>query len=319
VIPAVAPTNVPSTADAEIDWESLKDPVTGLYAGKYPTRAEAVKGMGHVVNMAKDALTGRTALEQEVTRLRTELASRQTQPSASPAVATSLATPSAASRAAAEKAQADYDAVLSEVAEDGGLLNEDAAKRLQRASREMSVAAARVAAEEVLLERESGRVKDEAEWKAVDDFMTKTYPQAAPFADEIGLFVQTNPLISKAVNALVASGDRVGATELAWVSFDRARSSGQTQATLAAAMQKEVQLGAADQVRKEAVDAARIDAGVPTSGASGVHEAKAAVASQEEINALANAMRAYGDQPGSPAAAEWRRHVIKLDPKVFGE
>lgn len=313
---AQAKTNVPADAD-NIDWDALKDPNTGLYAGKYQTKADAVKGMGHVVGMAKDAFTRAGTLEQEVERLRSELASRQTQSAASPAAAPSSAQFSSASRAEAEAAQARLDKVLRDVAENGGVLDEDAVKQLQSGLREAVTVNARAAAEEALLSREGAKAKDDAEWKSVDDFMTKNYPQAEKFADEIGLFVQTNPLISKAVNALVASGDRVAAAEMAWKSFDAARGSIEHATTLAAAQTKEIQLEAADQVRKEAVDQSRIDAGIMASSAGGVHEVNRVVPTQSEIEAAAAGMRAYGMQPGNPAAAAWRKMVIPLDPKVF--
>lgn len=314
---APAKTNVPATDADNIDWEALKDPNTGLYAGKYPSKAEAVKGMGHVVGMAKDAFTRASTLEQEVERLRSELATRQTQPAASPAAAPSSSQVPSVSRADAEAAQARLDKVLRDVAENGGVLDEDAVKQLQSGLREAVTVNARAAAEEALLSREGAKAKDDAEWKSVDDFMTKNYPQAEKFADEIGLFVQTNPLISKAVNALVASGDRVSAAEMAWKAFDAARGSVEHATTLAAAQTREIQLEAADQVRKEAVDQSRIDAGIMATSAGGVHEVRNVAPSQSEIEAAAAGMRAYGMQPGNPAAAAWRKMVIPLDPKVF--
>ena len=77
---------------------------------------------------------------------------------------------------------------------------------------------------------------------------------------------------------------------------------------------------AGDQVRKEAVEAARKDAGISGTSASGVHERTDAVPSQDEINAAADAMRAYGTQPGNPAAARWRELTIgkSLPPEIFG-
>jgi len=314
---APAQANVP-TAPTEIDWEALKDPKSGLYAGKYQTKEEAARGIGHAVNMAKDVMTQNALLQQELDRVRGELTSRQTQPGASPAPAPSSAPSAPVSRPDVDAALANFGAVLSDVAENGGVLDEDAAKRLERSLREATVAAARGAAEDALNSRERAKNEDDAAWNAVDDFMTKNHPDASKFADEIGLFVQTNPLIDKAIKALVASGDRVAAAEFAWVEYDKARGTAGVQATLAAATNTEIRMEAADQVRKEAVDAARKDAGVISSSAGGVHEATQTAPSQSEIEAAAAGMRAYGAQPGNPAAAAWRRMVIPLDPKVFG-
>jgi len=307
----------PAQANVPIDWESLRDPKTGLISGKYQTAADAVKGIGHAVNMAKEVMTQNASLQQELDRVRGELASRQTLPAASPAAAPSSVRSAPVSRPDVDAALANFGAVLSEVAENGGVLDEDAAKRLERSLREATTLSATAAAEDALNARERVRNEDDAAWNAVDKFMTDNYPDASKFADEIGLFVQTNPLIDRAVKALVASGDRVGAAELAWVQYDKARGTESVQATLAAATDKEIRMDAADQVRKEAVDAARKDAGVISSSAGGVHENVRTSPSQSEIEAAAAGMRAYGAQPGNPAAAAWRRMVIPLDPKVF--
>lgn len=317
---APAPTNVP-TATPEIDFEALKDPATGLYAGKYKTKDEVVKGMGHVVNMAKEAFARENAARQEAERLRSELANRQTQPAPAPGAAPASAPISVASRATADEAQAIVDKVLSEIAENGGVLDEDAAKRLQKGLRESVSASARAAAEEALAARQSAQDKDANEWAAVDKFMKDKYPDAEKFADEIGLFVQTNPLISKAVNALATGGDRIAASELAYLEFKKVQDTTAVRDAKVAAETKEIQLEAADQVRKEAVDAARKDAGIMASAAGGVHEVRSTAPARGELEEAAAGMRAYGMQPGNPAAAKWRQLVIgpSLDPKVFGE
>ena len=157
---------------------------------------------------------------------------------------------------------------------------------------------------------------------AVDD--TAYAPSAwVKFADEIGLYVQAEPLVAKAISALVAKGDEqsvIDATVFAWQQYDKARQNGSAAASLAVAQQQEIKLEAADQVRKEAVDQARKDAGIPGTSAGGVHETTGAQVDQNEIEAAAQAMRAYGSTPGNPGAAKWRELTIgrTLPREIFG-
>jgi hypothetical protein len=149
--------------------------------------------------------------------------------------------------------------------------------------------------------------------------MKKNYPDALKFADEIALYMESEPLIGSAVSALVLQGKKQEAAVLAWRSYETAVKAGNVQSTLDAARTKEVQLEAADQVRKEAVDKARKDAGIPGTSAGGVHERPSAP-DQSEIEAAAAAMRAMGSTPGNPAAARWRELTIgrTLPPEIFG-
>lgn len=325
--PAAAPAegqapvkaDTPRPIDLAAQFESLRD-ANGMILGKYKTVDEAIKGVGHAVQMAKTAFDRERAATTEVARLTKELEekSRQTPPAATPAAVQSQSLDAASQ--AVTKAQAAYDAVLSKVVEEGGTLDEDAAKRLSAAQRELARAEARMAAEEALLQHDGARTAEQAKWDEVNRFMEKEHPESLKFADEIGLFVQSDPLIADAVQALVEKGKEQQAAVFAWKSFQNARDAGTLAATVAAAAEKEVQMQAADQVRKEAVDKARVDAGIPGSSAGGVHETTAPLGpSQEEIDRLAAGMRTSGMTPGSPAAVAWREAIIgsKLPKELF--
>lgn len=308
-------------SDLFSEFETLRDPITGLILNKYKTPAEAVKGVGHAVTMAKQAFEREAAAIQENARLKKDLeAARLTPPSATPAGGPSHTPSLLPSRDAVTKAQAAYDAVLSKVVEEGGILDEESAKKLSAAQRELVRAEASAAAEEVQLQRDGAKSAEDAKWDRVNKYMEDKYPDSTKFAEEIGLYLQTDPLTASAVQALVAQGKEQEGAELAWKSFDSARQSGAAQASLAAAQTTEVKMDAADQVRKEAVEQARKDAGIPGTSASGVHERGPSAPSQDEIEAAAQAMRAYGTQPGNPAAARWRELTIgrNLPPEIFG-
>jgi hypothetical protein len=311
---------VPTTL-AEIDVESFKDPTTGKYGGKYDTPAEFIRGIGHAVQMAKQSYSQRDAALEEATRLRSELqAVRQTLPVVFPATVSGQPPSALSSRTAADTAKATYDAVLAKVVEEGGLLDEDSSRSLSNAQRELSRAEARLAVEESLLQRDGAVNAEQAKWNAVNAFMEKEHPESLQFADEIGLYVQSEPLIQEAVAALVAQGKEQKAAEFAWKEYNSASKNGALAASRAAAETVEVKLLAADQVRQEAVEQARKDAGISGTSATGVHERTATGPSQDEINAAADAMRTYGTQPGNPAAARWRALTIgkTLSPEIFG-
>jgi hypothetical protein len=143
--------------------------------------------------------------------------------------------------------------------------------------------------------------------------MNEKHPQAARFSEEVSLFVESDPLVKRAVNALLAQGDRQGAVETAWVSFERAHGAQVAATDRATAEATEANLAAREQVRNEAVKAARRDAGVITGsvGGAGAHENRNATgASAEEIQAATEAMRREGDGPGSAAAIRFRQMVI---------
>ncbi len=323
VAPAAAPATVKTDAPVDIlaEFESMRG-ANGLILDKYATPLDAVKGVGHAVTMAKSALGQKDQLEKELNRLTEELKQKSlTPPVVSPTtVQSQTSIPGVPSRGPVEKAQAAYDAVLLEVVENGGALDMDAAQKLSAAQRELARLEAQYAAEESHLRRDANVQAENAKWNEVDAYMDERFPEAKNFADEISLFVQSDPLVATAVTAVANKGNEKGAAELAWKMFSLARGVAVTATQTSADQARETHLQAADQVRKEALAAARMDAGIMTTSASGGHEAPNAGPSQAEIDAAAVAMRAYGTQPGNAAAARWRELTIGKDlpDSIFG-
>ena len=316
---AAVSTDAPQDVNAM--YESMRE-ANGLILGKYATVADAVRGVGHAVTMAKTAFSQRDQLQKDLDRLTAELnQSRLTPPAASPAPVQSQSRPlGIPSQESVTKAQANYDAVLSQIVEDGGVLDAEAIVALSKANSELVDARAKFVAEESQLQRDAAGNAENEKWNAVDAYMNEHYPDAKNFSDEITLFVQSDPLVASAVQALALSGKEKEASALAWRSFDLARGGNAAISKQSADAQKEIHLQAADQVRKEAVEAARKDAGIISSSASGVHDSGQIAPSQVEIDAAAAAMRAYGTQPGNPAAARWRALTIGKDlpDHIFG-
>ncbi len=312
--------DTPSMSDLIAILESTKNPETGLYLNKYKTLEEGIKGSGHLANMAKTAFSREAQAIARLGELEAEnLRLRQT-----PAnfAAPQPAQPAPPSRETLDAAQARLDKVLSDIAENGGILDMEATKLLSKAQREMADAAADVRVQEMFASKTNQEDASNAEWNRVDTYMKENHPDAERFSEEVALYVQSNPLLAKAVNALLKGEDRLGATELAWTSFRDAHGAKVTAETQAKDQAKEDELAAREQVRKEQLEAARRDAGVARGsvGGSGVHEGGGLRGSAEEIEAARNRMRLEGEAPGSPGATAFRRMIIgpSLDPSIFG-
>jgi hypothetical protein len=324
--PATAPTpkaDAPTTLEEVMSaFESLRDPQTGLIVGKFKTFAEAVKGSGHLANMAKQSFQERDAALKQLREIQ-ELGIRP-QPVASPATAPApVPSTLAASRVALEKAQATLDAVLSKVEEDGDVVNAETLRAHSKAQREVAELAAEVRMQEMQHRQQSAVDAEQNRWKAVDDFMQKNHPESLTRSAEIGLHIQSDPVLQEAVSALVAQGKEVQASVLAWRSYERAVNDGTTVKERAAAEEKEVDLAAKEQVRKELLEKARRDAGViqGSAGGVGIHESpEAGAPSREELNAAVAQMRHEGEGLGMPAATRFRHLLIgrTLDPSIFG-
>lgn len=324
--PGVVPpakADAPASSEPGFNIEDFKDPETGKYFGKYDSATEALKGLGHLAQMAKTSFSQRDTALAEAARLRDENEKLRTQPAASPAASPNTVTISPAARAEADRARATYDQVLAKVVEEGGVLDEDSAKRLSEAQRDLSRTEARLAAEETLASRENAKREDQEKWEKVDVYMKEHHPDSLTFADEIGLFIQSNPLLQEAVSALVAQGKEIKASELAWTSYSQDRGMTNAAEIRAKAAEKEAELAAKGQVRSELVEAARADAGVVTgsAGGQGIHQKTGTSGpSREEIAQAAAEMSRTGEAPGTPAAARFRDLIIGrfLDPAVFG-
>lgn len=321
--PTAAPTktDTPQNVDLVALFESLRDPDTGLIGKKYKTVEEAIKGNVHLVHMAKDSYKR----AEEATRQLLELQNlRQTPAPAYQAAAPQPSPDRVASRATLDQAQANLDAVLSQITENGGVLDGETMKTLSKAQRELAEAAAENRVLETRNLTQEKETADRTEWGQVDKFMTEKYPASARFSEEVALHVESDPLLGDAIRALLREGNFDGkrkATELAWTSFERAHGSQVAAEAQQTNESREAELAAREQVRQEQVARARKDAGVVTgsAGGAGAHEnPNAGGASREEIEMLRDAMRREGDAPGSPAAMRFRRAIIPLDPAIFG-
>jgi hypothetical protein len=292
-------------------YEALRDPKSGLIANKYPSVAEAIKGGVHLTHMAKNALAERDLLLEQVRTLEARVANP---PVAAPTAAALKPAPTAAvSQTAVDQAQARYDKVLSDISESGGVLDAESSKLLSKASRELAEATANWKVEERFAARDDAGNADRAAWREVDSYMKEKHPAAERFSEEVAVFIDGDPLVKRAVQALLAQGDRVGATEHAWVSFERAHGAQVVAADHAKAEATEADLAAREQVRQEQLRIARKDAGVisGSAGGAGAHENRGATgASREEIESARERMRREGEAPGSPGAMLFRKMVI---------
>ena len=102
----------------------------------------------------------------------------------------------------------NLDRVLNQIVEEGGLLDERNSALLRDAVIKLAEDKARnvVNAQSV----------EESKWNDVSQRMELNYPGSSNRADELHIYVQSNPSVSTAVAALLAQGKEYEATELAW-------------------------------------------------------------------------------------------------------
>lgn len=290
--PAETVPVTPTPTPEGIDWESLREP-NGLYLGKYKTPAEALRGMGHVVAMAKNAFSERDLIKKEVEELRGRQTIQPTTIAAKPdpVVEKEPAAPS------------QLELVLNRIIEDGGTIDEATGKLLKEALAADTAAAA----QSVIAARDNAQSAERQRWEEVDNYMRQNHPDSFNFISEIQVFRQANPLIERAVQSMLRQGDYVGASELAWVEFQKAQNLAIFNAQRATDVKKEITLEEAEKVRKAAQAEAVKDAGVMTTNAGGVHETPTAGVTQDEIDAAAAEMARTG------LGENWRRLVIGRD------
>ena len=313
--PATTPTTpvAANTPDLLAQLESTKD-ANGLYLGKYKTKEEAIKGVGHAVTMAKESFRQRDVAREEMEKLRRENELLRQQPPANAGVSQSSNVP-VVSRAAVDTAKNKLASVLKAIAEDGGTLDGENATRMLEAQSELARAEALYAFAET-----SQKTSAESEsWRKADEYMKQHHPDSLNFVDEIGVHIDSDPLLQEAVAALVGAGKREKASELAWTSYQRAAQLATTTAVVTDAATKEAQLAAGGQVRQELVEQARKDAGIVSgsAGGQGAHEKPQSGPSIEEVDNLRTAMRREGMTPGTAAGQAFRRLFIPLDPAYF--
>ena len=264
--PATTVDNPLVSAPAQpLDFEQFRDPSTGLYAGKYRSPEELVKGMSNVVSMAKQAFTERDELRAKLSAMSVS------DPSSEGA---SLPEPSPA-----QPQDGNFDAVLRRIVEDGGILDEGNSQLLRDAVIELTQSTVRNVT--------SAKEADTRKWDEVSLLMEQKYPGSSNRADELSLYVQSHPEVGTAISALLAKGKEFEATEMAWRLMNSDTPAAPSTPVLPDDVVRETTLQAQDSVRQEAVDAARRDAGVLTTAGGGVHEAPPPVTTRDEIAAAA--------------------------------
>lgn len=293
-----------TTPTSVLDLEQFRDPSTGKYFGKYDSQEQALKGVGHVVQMAKSAFTRNSELEVELAKLRGVGSTPSVQPIASPAVV-QLTTQEATPASMVLPKSPKLEKVLSDLVENGGVLDADNIKALMDGISDQSTLVAEHAAGRVIETRDSAASKDKAEWDKVDEFMRTNHPNALNFADEMGLMVQSNPLLAAGVAAKIAQGDRIGAAEEVWKMFSTSQGLQDAVEARKVAETEEIRLAAADAVRREATEQARRDAGVHGSSATGVHETQGGIGPSPEQVAQAGA-----EMMSSGLGQRWREMTI---------
>lgn len=304
------PKTEPTTES--LDLEQFKDPTTGKYFGKYSSKVEALKGMGHVVQMAKTAFTRNSELENELVKLRAVGSSPQ--PVASPAAVQPVIKEEPRPAAVELPKSPKLQQVLADLVENGGVLDAENMSALMDGISDQSRMVAEHTAERVIETRDTVASKNKAEWDKVDEHMKQYHPDALQFADEMGLMVQSNPLLSAGVTAMIARGDRIGAAVEVWKQFSASQGLADAVASREAAELQETKLSAADAVRREATDQARKDAGVMGSSASGVHETPGGIGPTPEQVAQAGA-----EMTATGLGQRWREMTIgrKLTGPLF--
>jgi len=288
--PASAATPAAPTADApQLNWDSYKAE-NGKILGKYDNPNEAIKGVGHAVRMAKDALDEAAALRQKNAELEQRL--RTSTPAPVTEAAPGQGTPGSTTQVASPVRSPKLDAVLSTLRENP-VLDEETLEALISGLADQSAQVAREAVEQTKSADDAATRERERVWGEVDAHMAKNHPEAEAFGQEFGLFTQTNPLVREVVGTMLARGKHIEAAEFAWREFAQAHSVKPT----TEAAQKEIEGEAADQVRREALEKARRNAGIIPTAAGGVHEVSTpAGPSREEIDQAASAMHAgYGE------------------------
>lgn len=293
-----------TTPTSVLDLEQFKDPTTGKYFGKYDSQEQALKGVGHVVQMAKSAFTRNGELEAELTKLRAVGSAPSVQPVATPAAVQSTTQEIPPASVVLPKSP-KLAKVLSDLVENGGVLDAENMQALMDGISDQSRVVAEHTAERVVETRDSAASKDKAEWDKVDEHMRANYPNALNFADEMGLMVQSNPLLAAGVAAKIAQGDRVGAAVEVWKLFSSSQGLQNAVEARKAAETEEIRLAAADAVRREATEQARRDAGVHGSSATGIHETPGGIGPSPEQVAQAGA-----EMMSSGLGQRWREMTI---------
>lgn len=290
-----------------VDWEQFRDPTTKLILGKYQTGVDAARGMHSLLHMAKDALGQRDRAVLEADQLRQRLISPQPVAAAPSPVPAPVVAP---------KRPEKLDAVFTRIKENNSTLDAEDLQQIVDSTLEFASQAARQAVEE----DRKVRSLDQQKWSEVDAYMRTNHPNSMAQVDEMQVFAATKPEVGRIYNRILNSGDdnaRLDATLYLWSQYSLSAAPAAAPVDPAKAAQEQA-LNVQAQVRKEEVDAARVQAGLTGTAASGAHEAPApAMADAEAIDRAAAMMKQLGEQ--GQGGALWRSLTIAkgLDHPIF--
>jgi hypothetical protein len=225
-------------------FEGLRD-ANGLIFGKYRSVEEAKRGYFNAVNTL-------SSTTDELVRLRNQQASGQP---AAPATLPGSA-PGDAPRVNPTQRQFDVQAEIDKLvrsSEESGQLDPQALMSL--VSRVATTAASAAASEAVEAHITPMRAMAEAE-----TYMRTTYPDSVNHAQELGIFVKTDPTVGPTVQALMNAGQYKAAFEYAWNTY-----------TVKNGLAVERGMDANAQIAEEERQKARAAAGFSGSPNTGVH------------------------------------------------
>lgn len=307
--PVAKGSEATKVTDPLATFDQFKD-ANGKYIGKYDTVEQFVRGIGHAMNMTKETLAANDDLNRRLADQTRQLDELRRQPAPTQGTVRTDAPVADASPAPARKSNPKLAEALASLAE--GNLDAEGLVKLVDVISEHTALAAREAAREEQREREAVAQATASRWDKVDQFMTEKYPDSMKFTTEMGLFTKTNKQIGAVVSALIEKDLHEQAMEYAWTQFVAAHGLKSAPAPFKAApatpenVEKEIKLDAADQVRREAVEEARKDAGILGAGAGnhGVHENQNVGPTQGELDEAAALMR-------NGQGAKWRSLVFK--------
>lgn len=250
--PVTPATQQANPAQTPVDTQNTAQPVapTGRkILGKYNSEEEAERGYHSLIHLNQQVM----ARNDELARMVADLNAK---------VATGPLTPNAqqASAANPQETPPAFDNVLNTLQANYNIDQADM-KPLIDGLLAAAESRARVAARQELEAKEAPtRVIQQA-----DDYLLGKYPDAAQFGTEIAQFVHGDPELQAFVEQGRQNGDLRLPMEIAWLKFNQ---------TVLNAKERAGQVLAA--VSQQEIDRTRIDAGLVSSQAGGVHTNEAA-------------------------------------------
>lgn len=246
-------TPAPVKTEPTSDLERLRG-ADGKFAGKYNTPEALEKGYHNLLQMAIKALEDKDQFKARAEALESRQFIAPTAPSQPPAERATLENTFDRTKAR----EVIFDAL-----KDKDALSPDDLKPVF----DFMEAGITSEAQRIVNEALTKRDKVSTEWNEADAYMAKHYPDSVSQGPEVNIFLKTHPDVNAEVNDLVKQGNRVGALRLAWLSYKDVNGDPKVQAALV----EEQRLTAQAQVRQEAVEQARKDAGLIPSSVSTVH------------------------------------------------